>query len=82
MWHIEYVRRATIRELRNKTGKLVRASAHQRIIITDRGRPVALLTKPDGPDLVGKPFPKRDIRKMSRSEGDSTEYVSQDRDGR
>lgn len=72
----------TIRELHMKTSKLVRESAHEKIIITDRGQPVALLKRPDGPDLVGKPFPKRDIRKMSKVEGDSTDYISRDRDGR
>jgi antitoxin (DNA-binding transcriptional repressor) of toxin-antitoxin stability system len=64
------------------TAELVRAASHEKIIITDRGQPVALLKKPDGPDLVGKPFPKRDIRTMLKVPGDSTRYVSQDRDGR
>jgi antitoxin (DNA-binding transcriptional repressor) of toxin-antitoxin stability system len=46
------------------TGKLVRASAHERIVITERGRAVALLKGATPPDLIGKPFPKRDrIRK-------------------
>jgi antitoxin (DNA-binding transcriptional repressor) of toxin-antitoxin stability system len=76
------MRTATIRELHMNTGKLVRASAHEKIIITDRGQPVALLKRPDGPDLVGKPFPKRDIRKMPKAKGDSTDYISRDRDGR
>ena len=76
------MRRATIRELHMNTGKLVRASAHEKIIITDRGQPVALLQRTEGPDLVGKPFPKRDIRKMPRVKGDSTDYVSRDRDER
>jgi hypothetical protein len=72
----------TIRQLHMKTGEVVRASAHEKIIITDRGQPVALLKKPDGSDLDGKPFPKRDIRKMPKVTGDSTDYVSRDRDGR
>jgi antitoxin (DNA-binding transcriptional repressor) of toxin-antitoxin stability system len=76
------MRTATIRELQMNTGKLVRAAAHQKIIITDHGQPIALLKALDGPDLVGKPFPKRDIRKMPKSDVDSTLYVSQDRDGR
>ena len=76
------MRTATIRELQMNTGKLVRAAAHQKIIITDRGQPIALLKALDGPDLLGKPFPKRDIRKMPKSDVDSTLYVSQDRDGR
>ena len=72
----------TIRELHLNTRKLVRAAARQKIIITDRGRPIALLKALDEPDLVGKPFPRRDIRKMPKSKVDSTIYVSQDRDGR
>ena len=76
------MRTATIRELQMNTGKLVRTAAHQKIIITDRGQPIALLKALDGPELVGKPFPKRDIRKMPKSDVDSTLYVSQDRDGR
>jgi hypothetical protein len=59
----------------------VRASAHEKIIV-DRGQPVALLRKPEGPDLIGKPFPKRDIRKMPKVKGDSINYVSWDRGGR
>jgi antitoxin (DNA-binding transcriptional repressor) of toxin-antitoxin stability system len=72
----------TIWELRINTGKLMRASAHEKIIITERGQPVALPKAVDGPDLVGKSFPKRDIRKMPKVEGDSTDYISRDRDGR
>ena len=73
---------ATIRELHMNTGKLVRASAHENIVITDRGQAVAVLKSANTADLVGKPFPKRDIRKMPKSDIDSTIYVSQDRDGR
>jgi len=43
---------------------------------------VAVLKSAKTADLVGKPFPKRDIRKMPKSDIDSTIYVSQDRDGR
>ena len=82
MCHVSKMRTATIRELQMNTGKLVRAAAHQKIIITDRGQPIALLKALDGPELVGKPFPKGDIRKMPKSDVDSTLYVSQDRDGR
>ncbi|HEY4272190.1 MAG TPA: type II toxin-antitoxin system prevent-host-death family antitoxin [Candidatus Udaeobacter sp.] len=73
---------ATIRELHMNTGKLVRASAHEKILITDRGRAVAVLKSAQAADLVGKPFPKRDIRKMPSVKGDSTDYISRDRDGR
>jgi YbbR domain-containing protein len=73
---------ATIRELHMNTGKLVRASVHENVLITDRGQAVAILKSAKAADVVGKPFPKRDIRKMPRSDIDSTIYVSQDRDGR
>lgn len=73
---------ATIRELHMNTGKLVRASAQENILITDRGQAVAILKSAKAADLVGKSFPKRDIGKMPRSDVDSTIYVSQDRDGR
>lgn len=76
------MRTATIRELHMNTGKLVRASVHENILITERGQPVAVLKSAKAADLVGRPFPKRDIRKMPRSDIDSTIYVSQDRDGR
>ena len=76
------MRTATIHKLHMNTGKLARAAAHQKIIITERGQPVALLKAVDGPGLVGKPFPRRDIPKMLKSKVDSTIYVSQDRDRR
>ena len=64
------------------TGKLVRATARENILITDRGQAIAVLKSAKAVDLAGKPFPKRDIRKMPRSNVDSTIYISQDRDGR
>jgi len=64
------------------TGKLVRASAHEKILITDRGQPVALLKSAEAAELIGKPFPKRDIRKMPKVKGDSTTYISEERDAR
>jgi antitoxin (DNA-binding transcriptional repressor) of toxin-antitoxin stability system len=73
---------ATIRELHMNTGKLVRASASENILITDRGQAVAVLKSASAAELVGKPFPKRDIRKMPKVKGDSTDYISRDRDGR
>ena len=76
------MRTVTIRELHLNTLNLVRAAARQKIIITDRGRPIALLKTLDEPDLVGKLFPRRDIRKMPKSKVDSTIYVAQGRDRR
>jgi hypothetical protein len=80
--HWTHMKTATIRELHMNTGKLVRASVHENILITDPGQAVAVLKSAKAPDLVGKPFPKRDIRNMPKSDVDSTIYVSQDRDGR
>jgi len=76
------MRSVTIRELHMNTGKLMRAAACEKIIITDRGQAVAVLKSAKAADLIGKPFVKRDIRKMPKSNVDSTIYVSQDRDGR
>jgi antitoxin (DNA-binding transcriptional repressor) of toxin-antitoxin stability system len=76
------MRTATIRELHMNTGQLVRASACENILITDRGQAVAILKSAKAADLIGKPFPKRDIRKMPKVKGDSTHYISRDRDGR
>jgi prevent-host-death family protein len=64
------------------TGKLVRASVHEKILITDRGQPVAVLKSAEAAELIGKPFPKRDIRKMPKVKGDSTTYISEERDAR
>jgi antitoxin (DNA-binding transcriptional repressor) of toxin-antitoxin stability system len=76
------MRTVTIRELHLNTRKLMRAAGHKKIIITDRSQPVALLKAVDGPDLVGKPFPRRDIRKLANARGDSRQYISWDRDER
>lgn len=75
------MRTVTIRDLHHRTGEVVRASAHEKILITERGRAVALLKGVQPADLAGKPFPKRDRRKMPRLQIDSTVYISQDRDG-
>ncbi len=72
----------TIRELHMNTGRVVRASAHGNILITERGQPVAVLKTAKAADLVGKRFPERDIRKMPRSNVHSAIYICQDRDGR
>ena len=72
----------TIRDLHHRTGEVVRASAHEKILITERGRAVALLKGVEPADLTGKPFPKRDRRKLPRVRVDSTVYISEERDAR
>lgn len=64
------------------TGKLVRAAAREKIIITQRGEPVASLQKATAADHVGTPFPRRDRRRMPKVKYDSTIYISEDGDGR
>jgi hypothetical protein len=64
------------------TEKLLRTSADEKLVITDRGQPSALLMSPDGPDLAGRLFPKRDLHKMPKSKSDSTDYIFRGRDGR
>jgi hypothetical protein len=59
------MRTADTHELHRKTGKLVRASVEQKF---------------EAAELTGKPFPKRDRRKMPHVKIDSTSYVSADRD--
>lgn len=82
MCHIGHMRIASIRELHTNTGKLVRESAKGEILITERGRPVAMLKTVTVADLVDKPFPKRTLRSMPKVGVDSTDYISEDRDGR
>jgi prevent-host-death family protein len=76
------MRTASIRELHSRTGELVRAAASRNIVITERGRPVAILKPLAAADLSGKRFPKRDLRKLPKVRVDSTIYISEDRDGR
>lgn len=71
-----------IRELHLRTGEIVRLAGREQIIVTERGRPVALLKAAQAADLAGIPFPKRDLRRMPRVRVDSTVYLSEDRDGR
>jgi hypothetical protein len=49
------------------------------ILIIERGHPVAVLKSAKAADLVGKPFPKRDLRAMPKVPGDSTTYISEER---
>jgi antitoxin (DNA-binding transcriptional repressor) of toxin-antitoxin stability system len=72
----------TIRDLHHRTGDVVRAAAREKILITERGRAIALLKGIHPAELNGEPFPKRDRRKLPKVRVDSTSYISEDRDGR
>ena len=76
--------RITIRELHMHTGKWVRNAADRnRIVVTERGRPVAALG-PYAPEEVGIPFSRR--RESAEFAGlpavgqDSTALISDDRE--
>ena len=72
----------TIRELHHSTGRWIRRAARsQSIVITDRGRPVAVLSAYNEA-LAGKPLPDREawIAGLPRLERDSAELISEDRD--
>ena len=78
------MRRVSIRELHLRTGEWVRhAAAEGRIIITDRGRPVASLVPHEGHE-AGTPFSARrllpELVALARVLGDSSLAVSEDRD--
>jgi len=74
----------TIRDLHIDTGRWMRrAAGMQRVIITDRGNPIAELA-PYDPLGAGKPLPDREkrIRRRSRIRIDSAIYISDERNGR
>ena len=72
----------SIRELHASTGKLVRASQQEPLIITEHGRRVAVL-KPFTPgEVAGVPFPRRSLAKLPRVRADSTALIAEDRGGR
>ena len=76
-----------VRELHARTGHYVRkASANQRIVITDRGKPVAeiqplakgVAKSRKWKDRILLPEYAALMNKMTK--GDSTQYISEDRD--
>jgi prevent-host-death family protein len=78
------MKRITIRELHIDTGKLVRSvSREKRLIVTDRGNPIATLV-PYTLDDAGSDFPRRkllpEFSALAMQKGDSTLIISEDRD--
>ena len=76
-----------VRELHARTGHYVRkASANQRIVITDRGKPVAEIQPLSKGGAKSRKWKDRILlpeyaalmNKMTK--GDSTQYISEDRD--
>jgi prevent-host-death family protein len=77
----------SIRELHERTGEWVRAAAtHEQIVVTDSGKPVAVIS-PHRPPAKENKFKNRKLlpgfaKLMNKSFGgtDSTQIISEDRD--
>jgi len=71
----------SIRELHHSTGKIVRSVETESAIVTDRGRPVAILVAATAERLPGKPLSPNhwDAKRRPVVDADSTEAVSEGR---
>ena len=74
------MKRISIRDLHLHTGQYVRQAAEEGLIVTDRGRTVAILA-PVGQEAGGAPLPDREslIRRLPRLRVDSTALISEER---
>ena len=84
MGHIVHMEQVSIRDLHLKTGELVRRAAlGEGVVVTDRGRPLASII-PVRPGDLSTPFGERrtlpEFDALPVTGGDSTEYVSEDRE--
>ena len=84
MCHIEHMVRISIRELHMNTGKWIRNAAQdEKIIITERGHPIATIG-PYTADESATPFAKRrqssKFKNLGKILGDSTRLISDDRE--
>jgi prevent-host-death family protein len=78
------MKKISVRELHLNTGEWIRkVNAEQKIVVTERGRPVATLI-PFEPGHTGIPFADRKLvpgfAKLPVIDHDSTEFISSDRD--
>jgi antitoxin (DNA-binding transcriptional repressor) of toxin-antitoxin stability system len=76
------MKKISIRELHQATGRYVRETRAGMLVVTERGQAVALLKPFAAHELPGQAFPSRDPRDLPRANYDSTRSVSRDRDGR
>jgi prevent-host-death family protein len=78
------MKRITIRQLHMKTGDWIReAAGENQIIVTDRGKPVAVVKAYSESDAARTFAQRREsdaFRSLPRINTDSTRYVSEDRD--
>jgi len=72
----------SIRELHQSTGRIVRSAAEEAAIVTDQGRPVAIIKGIAPGDLLARPLPADHWQSRERPtiHADSTAAVSADRD--
>ena len=72
----------TVEELHAATERYVGEASESPVLITREGQPVAVLRKAQAFDRAGKPLPNREawIARLPRSDLDSTQVVSEDRD--
>lgn len=76
------MKHVSIRELHQATGAIVRAAAEESTLVTDRGRPVAIIQPVNTANLQGQTLPKLHWQSQARPiiTGDSRDAVSSDRD--
>jgi hypothetical protein len=72
----------SIKKLHETTGKWVREARDEMLVITDRGQRVAVMKAYSEAEIAGRPFPKRDVRRLPAVDVDSKELISDDRDVR
>ena len=82
MCHSTDMKTVTIRDLHAATGKHVRAAVQESIVITERGKRIAILKSFSEAELDGVPFPRRRAASLPQVTGDSTAVISGDRDAR
>ena len=72
----------TVEELHRSTNQYVRAAMESPLVVLDEGQPVVLLKRFQPGEKRGRPLPNRDgwIASLPRTDLDSTQVVSDDRD--
>ncbi len=70
----------SIKELHDRTGRLVREAGTYTLVITDRGEKIAVLKKYLELELETAAFPKRNAGSLPQIDIDSTRLISRDRE--
>ena len=72
----------SIKQLHARTGHWVRTARKQAIIVTDRGEKIATIQSHVSDEPPRPVFTGRDWSRLPRTDLDSTDLISADRDGR